>query len=171
MTNSAHNQCDNWIPALLVALLLGVGLHEVFRLWPSIVTEFFSPVNQSVWEHVKVVFWPLLLVELGCYTAEHRPQGLLAILLSCIGMLAAGWLYHIVFGGSALWVDLLIYGVCMLSYFLLTEAQWAKSVPLSLVRGLTAGMIALIVLFTLSPPHGILFSEVQLASAWTIRPC
>jgi hypothetical protein len=59
----------------------------------------------------------------------------------------------------------------MLSYFFLTEAQWTKSVPLSLVRGLTAGMIALIVLFTLSPPHGILFSEVQLAGAWTMGLC
>jgi hypothetical protein len=171
MANTGRKQCENWIPALLVALLLGVGLHELFRLWPSIVTEFLSPVNESIWEHIKVVFWPLLLVELGCYTAEHRPQGLLALFLSCTGMLAAGWLYHIVFGGSALWVDLLIYGMCIFAYFLISEAQWAKNAPLPLMQLLTAGLIALIVLFTLSPPHGVLFSEVQLASAWTLRLC
>lgn len=150
---------QNWLPALVVALLLGVGLHELFRVWPSIVTEFLSPVNNSVWEHLKVVFWPLLLVELGIFPPERRSDGLLALLLSCGAMLAAGWLYHLVLGARALWVDLLIFGLCILGYFLLSDTprlgrRWLR--PLRLAVALLA---VLMILFTLNPPHGALFSE------------
>lgn len=166
-----ENKSENWIPALLVALLLGVGLHELFHLWPSILTEFTAPVNESIWEHVKVIFWPLLLVELGCFPPEHRAAGLHAILISCALMLVSGGLYHLVFRGSALWVDLLIFGCCIFGYFLLSELKWGKRAPLPLLWLLTAGMILLLFLFTLSPPHGALFSELGVSAAWEELLC
>lgn len=171
MENRAQTQDWNWIPALLAALLLGVGLHELFRLWPSIVTEFIAPVNNSIWEHVKVVFWPLLLVELGCAPPHSRSGGLLTIVLCCAGMLLAGWLYHIVLGGSALWVDLLIYGVCIWVYYPLSAAAWVQKVPAALSRFLILLLILLIVLFTLNPPHGALFSDPTLLMVWAARVC
>ena len=167
----SREQHWNQIPVLLAALLLGVGLHELFRLWPSIVTEFLSPVNNSIWEHVKVIFWPLLLVELGCAPPHRRSGGLWAILLCCAGMLLSGWLYHIVWRGNELWVDLLIFGVCIWAYFLLSDAAWVQRLPAALSGVLTAVLAALIVLFTLSPPHGALFSDPALLAAWAARVC
>lgn len=157
----------NWLPALVVALLLGVGLQELFRVWPSIVTEFLSPVNNSIWEHLKVVFWPLLLVELGCFPSSHRSDGLLALLLACAALLLGGWLYHVVLGGSALWVELLLFGGCVLGYFLLSERSGLGRRHLPLLRFAVALLVVLLVLFTLRPPHGALFRDLTLLSVYS----
>lgn len=164
--NRETKRGENWLPVLLTTLLLGVGLHGLFDLWPTLLTEFFAPVNESIWEHVKVIFWPLLLAELGCFPPSHRSGGLYAILLCCTGMLLAGWMYHLVFRGSALWVDLMIYGVCILGYFLLSEASWTKQASLPLLWTAILVLMGLIVLFTLAPPHGAMFSDLRLAEAW-----
>ena len=47
--------------------IAGAILHGLFDLWPSILTEFAAPVNESIWEHMKIVFWfYVLLMALGC---------------------------------------------------------------------------------------------------------
>ncbi len=171
MEKQEQSQSINWLPALVVALLLGVGLHELFRIWPSIVTEFLSPVNNSIWEHLKVLFWPLLLVELGIFPPAHRSGGLLALLLSCAAMLAAGWVYHLVLGGTELWVDLAIFGLCILAYFLLSDAPRPGKQWLPVLRLLTALLAALMILFTLNPPHGALFVDPARPAIWYERLC
>ena len=44
----------------LAAILAGCALHFLYEWLPSAITALFSPVNESLWEHVKLVFWPLL---------------------------------------------------------------------------------------------------------------
>ena len=44
--------------AFVLAVLAGAGLHFVYGLCPNGVTALFSPVNESIWEHTKILFWP-----------------------------------------------------------------------------------------------------------------
>ena len=44
----------------LAAAALGAALHFLFTWLPSPVTALFSPVRESVWEHVKLLYFPLL---------------------------------------------------------------------------------------------------------------
>ncbi len=171
MEQERNGSTQNWIPALITALLLGAGLHDLFRLWPSIVTEFIAPVNNSIWEHIKVIFWPLLLVEVGFFPKAHRPGGLLAILIVCASMLLSGWIYHVVLGGKALFVDILIYGVCITAYFFLSERIRISRRWLPLLSGVTLLLMVLIFAFTAAPPHGVLFNDPNLADAWVVLPC
>ena len=47
--------------AFVIATLAGSCLHFVHDLFPSPVTALFSPVNESLWEHLKILFWPYLV--------------------------------------------------------------------------------------------------------------
>ncbi len=154
-----------------VALVLGIGLHGLFGLWPSILTEFLSPVNESIWEHVKLLFWPLLLVEFAFYSKERRAGGLVAILLCCAGMLVVAWSYHVVLGGRLLAVDLLLFVLSIAAYFPLRRRLPVPRSSLSLLAGLYILAIGVLLAFTLTPPRGTLFNDPSLADAWVHLTC
>lgn len=78
--------------------IAGAFLHGLFELWPSILTEFVAPVNESIWEHVKIIFWPLLVGLTMLYDKGRWGGALLAVLLCCGLMLVFGWVCHIVLG-------------------------------------------------------------------------
>ena len=99
----------------LATMLVGSALHFLYSSVPGAVTALFSPVNESLWEHVKIIFWPYLLA--AAWLNRGRPGGirpwLLALPLMCLVMLLLGYLYHITLGGEAMWVDLAIYVLVM----------------------------------------------------------
>ena len=103
--------------AFVLAVLAGAGLHFVYGLCPNGVTALFSPVNESIWEHTKILFWPYLVS--AVWLTWGRPTGLRPWLLTGVGislaMLAVGYLLHVVLGWNSLAADLVLYGVLMLS--------------------------------------------------------
>ena len=91
----------------IAAILAGCVLHFLYGWWPNALTALFSPVNESLWEHVKLVFWPFLGAAL--VLNRDRPGGtrpwLLVLPLLCALMLALGWVYHVMLGGEAIWIS------------------------------------------------------------------
>lgn len=47
--------------AAAIAAALGSALHFLYDAAPNPLTALISPVNESVWEHLKLPFWPMLL--------------------------------------------------------------------------------------------------------------
>ncbi len=45
----------------LGTMVLGVLLHFLYEWLPNPLTALLAPVRESLWEHVKLIFWPLLL--------------------------------------------------------------------------------------------------------------
>ena len=45
----------------VVASLAGAALHFLHDALPNVLTALISPVNESVWEHLKLLYWPMLL--------------------------------------------------------------------------------------------------------------
>ena len=158
----------------IAAILLGAGLHFLYDLLPNAVTALLSPVRESLWEHVKIVFWPYLAAAL--WLNRGRPGGmrpwLFTLPIMCFTMLALGFAYHILLGGEALWVDILIYTLVMaLGFWLPTRFSglfkgplWALPLPAVVLLGLLIG------LFTLYPPETILFSNLHAAN-WFLLSC
>ena len=159
----------------LAALLAGCALHFLYAWWPSAVTALFSPVNESLWEHVKLVFWPFLGAAL--MLNRGRPGGIRPWLLVlpgiCALMLILGWVYHVMLGGEAMWVDIAIFVLVMtLGFWLATRfsgpfkgVKWLLAV---LAAALLAGLIAW---FTLYPPEGLLFRDLAAVGSWLPLPC
>ena len=159
----------------IAALLAGCVLHFVYGWWPNAVTALFSPVNESLWEHVKLVFWPFLGAALALN--RDRPGGtrpwLLALPLLCALVLGLGWVYHVTLGGEAMWVDIAIFMLIMaLGFWFATRFsgpfkgfQWILPI-------LAAAALALLISwFTLYPPEGLLFRDLSAVGSWLPLPC
>ena len=63
-------------------ILMGFLFHNAFELFNrSAIAAVFFPVNESVWEHLKLGVWPVLLTGLVEYTANKASSNLLHTLL------------------------------------------------------------------------------------------
>ena len=155
-----------WILCYLVAAALGVLLHALFMWLPNPVLALISPVRESIWEHVKLIYFPLLAASLYMGRGGNgmgRAPWLLSLIMACAVILCVGYMYHIVFRGEAVLVDLILYFFTLALGFLLPGTLW----PLCEGPGaekaawaLTALMGALIVWFTFFPPDAALFADL-----------
>lgn len=150
----------------LAAAAAGVLLHFLFSWLPNPVTALVSPVRESVWEHVKLLYFPLLGAALLLGRGGNgmgRAPWLLSLTAVCAILLGVGYLYHITLRGESLYVDLALYFVLLAVGFLLPRVLW----PLCEWPGtdkaavvLAALLGALIVWFTFFPPDTALFADL-----------
>lgn len=161
--------------ALLSTLILGALLHFLYRWLPNACTALLSPIRESLWEHVKILVWPYLLTAL--WLTWGRPGAMrpffLALPLMCLAMLALSYWYHILLGGEAVWVDILLYlAVIAFGFWFPLQFSGPFSGPRWLLAGVfPAALVLLIGLFTLWPPQSILFADLSAAGAWLPLPC
>jgi len=45
----------------VIALILPFPLHFLYDLMPNFITSIFLPVNESIWEHMKILFGSIIL--------------------------------------------------------------------------------------------------------------
>ena len=159
----------------IAAVLAGCVLHFLYEWQPNAVTALFSPINESIWEHIKLVFWPYLGAAL--VLNRGRPGGirpwLLVLPLLCAIVLGLGWVYHVMLGGEAMWVDIAIYILVMaIGFWLPTRFSGAFQGAKWLLPSLIAGILALLIgWFTLYPPEGLLFRDLAAVGSWLPLPC
>ena len=152
----------HWLLTALGAILAGAGLHFLWQALPNPLLALISPVNESVWEHLKLLYWPMLAAALVLARGPRRIAvwaGFFpAIVLQPVFLLA---LYYGLraLGVQGLAVDLTLYVLTMAGGFLLA-ARLSRSGTARRLSGvsLLAGMLygAALVLFTFAaPPLGI----------------
>ena len=163
------------ILTFLATVLAGVCLHFLHSTFPNPITALFGPVNESLWEHCKLVFWPGLAAAL--WLTRGRPGALrpwlLILPIQCVLLLVMGYSYHILLGGKNLGVDILIYLLVMAFGF---AAAPRFSGPFNgckwLLPALAAAILAsLLLFFTLYPPDHVLFADLSGVPAWHQIPC
>ena len=154
------------LTAFVLAVALGFLLHFLYGWLPNPVFAVFSPVRESLWEHVKIVFWPLCAAGLFLSGRDGRMRSawLLAAVAVSLGMLAAAYLYHVVLEGSAMAFDIALFLVSIIAGFLLpgplsalTARQGARWAVLVAVVAMAAALCC----FTFRPPSGILFADLS----------
>ena len=60
---------------LVISLVFGSLLHNVYMWFPNGVTALIAPVNESLWEHTKIIFYPLLLAGFLCNREKNPMTG------------------------------------------------------------------------------------------------
>lgn len=150
---------------LVGSTVLGILLHFLYDWLPNPVTAVFSPVRESLWEHTKLIFWPLLLAgtALGRGTRPARTAWRLAALLSSFSMLGIAYVYHILLRGDSLVFDIGLYFAFIGVGFLLSRwllSRVGKPGAGIAVELLGLIMAALIVWWTFAPPVGVLFADL-----------
>ncbi len=112
------------MPFMLIAILLGFLNHFLYELSGcSAFAALCCPVNESVWEHLKLIFFPILIVSLLEYLIR-RPDAVrffyYRFLAVCCAMgvtLTLFYTYTGIIGRSFLIIDILIFLVSILTAF------------------------------------------------------
>lgn len=154
------------ILAVIVTILLGILLHFVYEATGhNPIAALFGAVNESTWEHLKLLFFPFLLVSLieYCY---YRPDFGKFFSSRCIGLLC-GLISIIVlfytYTGiykNVDWINIAIYILSVLIAFYVSSRKY-NSTGCSLPPVLSIGILVLLTLmffiFTFYPPDINLF--------------
>jgi len=104
--------------ACIVSILLGVFLHFAYDLsGDNVIVGIFTPVNESVWEHLKLIFVPLTIFGIAFYFYTKRKfSNILLVTLFCniVAMFVVVTLSYI--GNLIFGTDNMIYNI--ISYIL-----------------------------------------------------
>ena len=158
-----------WFYTYFAAAAVGTALHFVYELWPSALSGIVSPVNESVWEHLKLLFWPMLAA--GFFLAKEARGSrrfwgawLIGLLLTPCFLLGVFYTLLAGFGVESLAVDLSLYYVSLALGFLSawhTKSSDAAEKAAGILV-IAAGLYgAALLLFTAAPPAlPIFFSKV-----------
>jgi hypothetical protein len=160
---------------IAVISLLGALFHFLFELageWPPI--GFFAAVNESVFEHLKLSFWPTVIYAAATYgilrkmTVNFFTAIGAALYVMPLTILVLFYTYTGLTGWENLAVDIIIFVVAiavgqLISYKIMTLKRlphWINYLSLALIIGLalTYGLL------TFFPPHVSMFMDSSTGS-------
>lgn len=156
--------------SLLAAVFLGVIFHFIYD-WSgeNPVAGMIFPVNESTWEHLKLIFFPILLlciVEYFLFHGEFKNLICIKFLSSLLGMtltVVLFYTYQGVYGKNSEVMNILIYLISMAAAFLfscrLLKRKRLCNMPPSLCRFGFIILTILFAVFTLFPPQIGLFAS------------
>jgi hypothetical protein len=160
------------IPGFLFTLIAGTLLHFVWD-WSGRqeLIGFFAPVNESVWEHTKLLVYPVLIWFLFRFLTKHEhtftalPSMALGILAGVAAMIILYYTYTGIWGDNYLPIDILIFILSILTAFIVKEKTAGLGIyPMPTVI-LSVVVLALLVFclirFTSYPPDLNLFQPPE----------
>jgi hypothetical protein len=127
----------------------------------------FAAVNESVWEHMKLLFFPMLLfsfVEYSRAGEEYQNFWCVKVIGSLVGLTAIPVLYYTytgVLGMQADWFNIAIFFLAAAAVWWLETRLLQKGRPRCAYPGAALGILLLVgglfVIFTFFPPNLPLF--------------
>ena len=153
------------------ALIIGTLLHFTYE-WSgeNPVVGIFSAVNESTWEHLKLLFVPVALFavleyfEYGKQIPNFVPVKVLSILLGMSTIIIAYYTYTCIVGQNYLWVDIGIFILGVLAAYWFSY-RFLQTEFLTSECSVRLGWIGLLLLafcfvfFTFCPPRIELFLD------------
>lgn len=153
----------------ITVLIAGSLSHFVYD-WSgnNRIAGFFTPVSESVWEHMKLLFFPMLIYSLFMMFRFRKAYPCIASAF-CFGILSGTWLipvfyyaYTFVLEKNNFFFDIGIFILCVLIafWFSCRLALSGRLKPYTLLLcGLTGILFACFVLFTYRPPNHMIFQD------------
>ena len=160
------------IVSFIIVTVLGFLLHFAFEYsGKNTVLAAFVPVNESIWEHLKLVLFPSILISIYEYFKYGKNyQSFLAsktysIIIGMFFVVVAYYTFTGVTGKDAAYVNIAIYVlsiiiVTALTYYLTIKNPFKFNESQGVI-GLTVltALIILFVYFTFNPPQIELFRD------------
>ncbi|MGF3522605.1 MAG: DUF6512 family protein [Candidatus Bathyarchaeia archaeon] len=158
------------IVGTIFIILLGSALHFTYSLsGGNAVVGFFSAVNESVWEHLKLAYWPAMFWTLiiKSFLGNKVNNFLAAKALGACVMVAfipaVFYGYTAFTGENILAVDIASFFVAVIagqlvSYRLFRFKQLPPIITVAAIAAV-AGLAASFIVFTFYPPHLPIFQD------------
>ena len=154
----------NWL-GFGVVTLGGTILHFLYD-WTggSIWVAAFSGVNESVWEHMKLLFWPLFLfavVQRLCFRNQENfwSVKLRSVLLGLLLIPVLFYTWNGAFGKSPDWLNIAIFYISAGAVFLYEYRAFQTTRPSRLAFAAICVVGLLFIVFTFAPPRLPLFQD------------
>ncbi|MEJ2249814.1 MAG: DUF6512 family protein [Candidatus Lokiarchaeota archaeon] len=158
------------ISGMIFITLVGSFLHFLFQI-----SGYFLPVgaisavNESVWEHLKLGYWPLVFFGVIEYiyirkeTKNFFFAKLISALLIMVLIIVFFYGYTAILGEDNLFLDISIFVLSiviaqLVSYKILTIPDFSKTLSYASIAGIVILGI-LFIIFTYFPPHFFLFQD------------
>jgi len=147
-----------WVIVTVVAICLGTGMHFVHHVpFFNHFLGYIFPVNECVWEHMKMLFYPMLLTSIYMCVRERSVKpfgGMIAANLVCIPVQIALFFVYFVFTGHAITiVDVIAYLVVMIFGYWLGPKFASKEVVRRNWPAFVAVAVAMIVIIAVLTYH------------------
>ena len=156
----------------IFTLVFGTILHFVYDWFGGGIWAILGIINESTWEHLKLVFWPIVIFSFFEYQMyKPKPKGFLPIrvLTSFIAMLSIIVLFYtysgvLGFTNPAVNISIFVIGVIVaygLSYKCFKHPpRWFTS-PIATIFSVVVwvAMMVCFIAFTYYPPHIGLFLD------------
>lgn len=158
------------VAGTLFTIALGVLLHFLFNMTNrNMIVALFATVNESIWEHMKLIFYPMFLfaiIESKFFEREYEQfwcVKLKGILLGLLLVPAFYYTYTGALGVSADWVNIANY-VITVGIVFLTEARRFQKGGQCILRPETAIIVLCIIalvftVFTFATPNIPIFKD------------
>lgn len=155
---------------IFLIIVFGSFFHFVFELfgrWPPV--AIIAAVNESVWEHLKLAFWPALIFAMVEFfylkdiTKNFWIAKSIGIFLMPLIIVLFFYVYTSFSGHHILWVDIALFGFSvavgqMLSFLLMIQKPFS-----SIIRALGVILLIFMILafsfFSYLPPKLPLFQD------------
>ena len=133
------------------------------------IVGLFSAVNESIWEHLKLLFFPMFvyaIIESKYFKMDYNNFWCIKLRGIVSGVMTVPVLYYIimgVFGGVPDWVNILIFFEGIGTAYFLEDRLFRKdnlSCKLPVVAFVALCLIAVVfAIFTINPPEIPLFED------------
>lgn len=175
MNYKALSPSEKWIiRGVPVLFLFGSLMHFLYDLsGGNVIVGMFAPVNESVWEHLKMVLLPVVcwwtiyfVVERGKYSINKNKWftgSLAALLTALITIPLLYYFYTEAFGTELLAVDIIILFFALLFGQLvgLHFYKYTRGINSSIAICILTALIILFIIFTFFPPGLPLFQDAS----------
>ena len=158
--------------AILFSLILGTLLHFTYE-WSgkNLFVGSFSAVNESVWEHLKLVFYPMLIATIIEYffvkdvANNYIEAKAIGIFTAMAFIVVTFFTYSGIIGTSIIVIDILIFILSIILgeyvvYRLMKRRDESTVTTESLAIIILAFLLLCFVIFTYLPPEVNLFRDV-----------
>ena len=157
---------------ILFSLILGTLLHFTY-VWSgkNLFVGSFSAVNESVWEHLKLVFYPMLIATIIEYffvkdvANNYIEAKAIGIFTAMAFIVVIFFTYSGIIGTSIILIDILIFILSIIlgeyvTYRLMRREDESTVATESLAIIILAFLLLSFVIFTYLPPEVNLFRDV-----------
>jgi hypothetical protein len=164
------------IASILLVILFGFLLHYFFD-WTgnNPIASIISPVNESNWEHLKLLFIPVLIFSaleywiIGRKYESFIPAKAIGVFVGLYAIISFVYTYSGIIGKQVLPVDISIFVISVLityiiSYYIIKNFNLLGAVSKWCSISVFIILIILFIVFTYYPPHLNLFLDPEMQS-------
>ena len=158
------------LAGFLFTAVFGTFLHFLFDLTgENLVAGLFSAVNESIWEHLKLIYWPMFLYAMAQYRFGGKELSgfwwvKLAGILFGLGLIPVlYYTYSGIWGKSVDWLNITIFFLAAGAAYYWETVLFRRKESCRSAPGIALGVMILIglifILLTFFPPQIPLFRD------------